>query len=297
MMYVVRQGCVLSPLLFIIYMDRITQAANSDPETLNELLFADDQALFSPDKDTLQEHINELNRQCENYGMRINIKKTEAMTISRNGANTDFDIEGNALVRATEFKYLGSIFTNDGRIDREIEVRCQKANSISYQLAPLLKHESIPMSTKAKLINSIFLPTLTYQCQTWPLTQGLKRKLVTCEMKCLRKAVNKTRLDKIRNEVIREQVGATSVLQHVENQQIKWFGHVMRMPIDQPAYRAYNTRCPGKRPRGRPRRRWSDSVAETLKGHGKSLTEASQLAVQRRLHLPATPDGTSGRKK
>ncbi|GFR65799.1 cyclin-dependent kinase 9 [Elysia marginata] len=180
------------------------------------------------------------------------------------------------------FKYLGSFFTKDGRIDREIEVRCQKANSISYQFAPLLKNESIPIATKAKLVNSIFLTTLTYQCQTWPLTQVLKNKLVTCEMRCLRKAVNKTRRDKIRNETIRAQVGATPVLQHVENQQIKWFGHLMRMPTDQPAHWAYNSRYSGKRPRGRPRRRWSDSVADILKGHNKSLCETSHLAVERR---------------
>ncbi|GFR96820.1 hypothetical protein ElyMa_006308400 [Elysia marginata] len=87
----------------------------------------------------------------------------------------------------------------------------------------------------------------------WPLTQGLKNKLVTCKMRLLRKAVNKRRRDKIRNEVIRAQVGATPVLQHVENQQFKWFGHLMRMPTDQPAHRAYNSRYSGKRPRGRPR--------------------------------------------
>ncbi|GFS15323.1 RNA-directed DNA polymerase from mobile element jockey [Elysia marginata] len=182
-------------------MDRIAQAANPDQECLNELLFADDQALFSPDKDTLQEHINQLNRQCEAHGMRINIKKTEAIIISRNKTTTAFNIEGNALLNATEFKYLSSIFTKYGRIDREIEVRCQKANSISYQLAPLLKHESIPIATKARLINSIFLTTLTYQCQTWPLTQGLKNKLVTCEMRCLRKAVELIRQDGIKSEM------------------------------------------------------------------------------------------------
>ncbi|GFS13078.1 hypothetical protein ElyMa_006713200, partial [Elysia marginata] len=41
------------------------------------------------------------------------------------------------------------------------------------------------------------------------------------------------------------------------------------MPTDQPAHQTYNSRYSGKRPRGRLRRRWSDSVADTLKGHNK----------------------------
>ena len=63
---------------------------------------------------------------------------------------------------------------------------------------PSTKTPQHSTSTKAKLINAIFLPTLTYQCQTWSLTKDLERKLVTCEMKCLRKAANKTRRDQIR---------------------------------------------------------------------------------------------------
>ena len=173
----------------------------------------------------------------------------------------------------------------------------RKQNAVSYQLAPLLKHPSIPMSTKAKLINSIFLPTLTYQCQTWTLTKTLEQKITTCEMKCLRRAVNKTRRDKIRNEVIRDLVGATPALQHIEQQRIKWFGHLIRMLTNQPALRAYTSRYSGWKTRGRPRRRWSDSVADTLREHGMSLHQASRFAADRRLYLPATPTGTSGRKK
>ena len=48
----------------------------------------------------------------------------------------------------------------------EIETKVQKVNNVSYQLSPLLTHASIPMETKTKLINSIFIPTLTYQSQT-----------------------------------------------------------------------------------------------------------------------------------
>ena len=79
----VRQGCVLSPLLFIIYMDRITKEANLEPEALNELLFADDQSLAYESEGRLQEHTSSLNSTCEEYDMKISVNKTETMRVSR----------------------------------------------------------------------------------------------------------------------------------------------------------------------------------------------------------------------
>ncbi|XP_076059484.1 uncharacterized protein LOC143036121 [Oratosquilla oratoria] len=201
-------------------MDKITKEANHNPEDLNEMLFADDQSLVHEKEDQLQEHTDSLNTQCKKLDMKISISKTETMKVSRTPSNLKISIDGTPLKQVSEFKYLGSIFTEDGRLNREIETRVQKANSVSYQLAPLLKHPNIPIETKAKLINSIFIPTLTYQCQTWTLTKSLERKITTCEMRCLRRAVNKTRRDMIRNTTIREMVGTTPVLHYIQRQTI-----------------------------------------------------------------------------
>ena len=66
----VRQGCNLPPLLFVIYMDQITKEANPDPEALNEIMFADDQAMMNNDKTQLQQHIDQLKESCETYSMK-----------------------------------------------------------------------------------------------------------------------------------------------------------------------------------------------------------------------------------
>ena len=218
----VRQGCILSPLLFITFMDRITREANPDKSRINELLFADDQSLIHPDAGRLQQHTNRLNQSCKNHNMRISIPKTEVMKISKTPSPLEITIDNNELKQVQEFKYLGSIFTQDGRMDREIETRTQKANAVTYQLSPLLTHPQIAMETKQQLINSIFIPTLCYQAQTWTLNTSQQRKINTCEMRCLRKTLNITRRDRIRNDIVREQVGTTPCLKFIEKQRIKW---------------------------------------------------------------------------
>ena len=90
----VRQGCVLSPLLF---MDRITKEANLEPEVLNELLFADDQSLAHESEEHLQEHTSSLNSTCEEYDMKISINKTETMKVSRTPATLNININNTNL--------------------------------------------------------------------------------------------------------------------------------------------------------------------------------------------------------
>ena len=84
--------------------------------------------------------------------MKISINKTETMTVSRTPGTLNIKINDTNLKQVKEFKYVGSIFTEDGRMNREIENRIQKANNLIYQLAPLLRHSDIPMETKSKTI-------------------------------------------------------------------------------------------------------------------------------------------------
>jgi len=153
--------------------------------------------------------------------MKINIDKTEVMTIAREERNTNIFIDNHQLNQVKDFTYLGSTISADGRISNEIQQRCNKANQIIGQMSPILKCKQVTMSTQKALYNTIFLPTLCYRCQTWTLTSNEKRKLITTDMKYLCRILGVTIRDQIKNEDIRIKVATTPVLDFIKKQQSK----------------------------------------------------------------------------
>ena len=86
----VRQGCILSPFLFLLVIDYIMKRAVKDRSLgvewsggnrLADLDFADDIALLSCTHTGLQEMTNELGKYGEKVGLRISCEKTKGMII------------------------------------------------------------------------------------------------------------------------------------------------------------------------------------------------------------------------
>lgn len=79
----VRQGCILSPLLFNIYSEQIFQESISNVRRgiyisgmfVNNIRYADDTALIADSMSGLQDLLNRLTTCSEKYGLKINIKK------------------------------------------------------------------------------------------------------------------------------------------------------------------------------------------------------------------------------
>ncbi|KAI3374936.1 hypothetical protein L3Q82_021463 [Scortum barcoo] len=84
-----RQGCPLSPVLFIIFMDRISRRSQG-PEgvrfgnhRISSLLFADDVVLLASSGQDLQHVLERFAAECEAAGMRISTSKSEAMVLDQ----------------------------------------------------------------------------------------------------------------------------------------------------------------------------------------------------------------------
>src|ERR1700755_1834470 len=86
---IVRQGCCLSPLLFIIFMDKIIRQANIEGnievgEVIMKILaYADDLILLMDNIEDLQRGIDSLNVACEEFGMKISVDKTKVMYVGK----------------------------------------------------------------------------------------------------------------------------------------------------------------------------------------------------------------------
>ncbi|VVC34675.1 HMG-I/HMG-Y, DNA-binding, conserved site [Cinara cedri] len=70
------------------------------------------------------------------------------------------------------------------------------------------------------------------------------------------------------NKELIEETGMTSIKYYIRGQRIQWFGHIMRGSDDKIIKTVMSWKPTGKRPRGRPRKRWIDVVEEDLKRIG-----------------------------
>ena len=96
-------------------------------------------------------------------------------------------------------------------------------------------------------------------------------------MKFLRSCLQRTRRDRIRNEVIREELEIKKPLLDIISQaRLRWYGHVQRMDEERTAKTWLNRRVEGNRMRGRPRKRWEDQVRKEVEERGVEWDEVIQ---------------------
>ena len=142
--------------------------------------------------------------------------------------------------------------------------------------------KEISRDAKMLIYNSVYLPTLTYGAESWTLTKNQEEKLNMPEMKYLRRVAGKTRRDRVRNNIIREEVGQTAIQEHIKKKELRWFGHLNRLDENRIPRKVFEARTEGTRTRGRPRMEWEKYITDIAKEKGKSLPEVKKLSKNRK---------------
>lgn len=309
----VKQGCVLAPTLFSIFLSAMLEEAfqgmtdgvyiqsRQDADLFNathfkartkstlvlirELLFADDSALLAHSPQEMQRIINAFSDASKKFGLKINIKKTEVLYQPNSSITQEVDItvDGIKLNSVPEFTYLGSTVAKDGRIDAELQRRMAKASASFGRLRQRLwNNHHVSMKVKGKIYRAVVISTLLYGAESWTVYRRHVKKLHAFMMRHLRSILKITWKYKVTNKVILDRTGLPSMEDLLIRKNLRWTGHLMRMPTNRlPKHILFSQLPVGHRKRGRPRLRYKDTIKRNLKQRNIKIESWSTLSQQR----------------
>ncbi|VFQ58342.1 unnamed protein product [Cuscuta campestris] len=261
------QGSALSPFLFALVMDVLTQGVQDGVPWC--MLFADDIVLIDDTREGLNDKLELWRLALETKGFRISRNKTEYMECRFSGRDTESEVEvridSHLVPKVDRFRYLGSVIQVDGELDADVGHRVGVAWAKWRLASGVLCDPKISPRMKGKFYRSVVRPAMLYAAECWAVKKTHVCRVHAAEMRMLRWMCGKTRLDRISNEVIRRQVGMASVEDKLREARLRWFGHVRRRDADAPVRRCERiTVIGGSRGRGRPRKNWKEVIRQDL---------------------------------
>jgi hypothetical protein len=173
-----RQGCVLSPCLFSLFIadlpsflaDEGCQGVFLHDTWVRVLLYANDGALVACSTLDLQCMLDALRKYCQRWRMIVNVKKTEIVIFNRKNPNLTeyhFNYNNESIFIAEKFKYLGVMFHETRKYAISIEYRLSQAKRL---IAAWIRRCRIWLFKPDVVINQFMtciLPALEYGVALW----------------------------------------------------------------------------------------------------------------------------------
>ena len=232
----VRQGSPTSCYLFIIFVDVLILMLKSkcSPEPilgwLHCLMLMDDTVILATSREKMMEKLQLLDRYCIENGMRVNATKTKLMVINGTPLDKVPFVLSNFVVRAcSEYVYLGSIFTADGRTDSSLKAHLEAKNKeLNKLLIFFATNYDAPFAVKKKVLEACFTSCILYGCEAW---LNVPLKIVeTMYMKAV-KALLGVRITTPNNLCLIE-AGLRPLTGMVKNRQKKFFAKMVEERSD-----------------------------------------------------------------
>jgi hypothetical protein len=126
-----------------------------------------------------------------------------------------------------------------------------------------------------------------YGCETWSLTLREENRLRVFENRVLRRIFGPKRDEvtgewrKLHNEELHILFSSPNIIRQIKSKRMRLAGHVARIGEERNVHRVLMGKPEGKRPHGRPRRKWEDEIRMDLREIGWGGVDWIQLAQDR----------------
>ena len=291
-----KQGCVLATELFNLYLDtavrvllpvlrclgvkisykidgQLSECKNpTHSELVWILMYADDICLIANNPDNLRQAITAMDAAFLTYGLTVSTQKTKVLVVGKeaevHAANLQIPIRGAELEVVTEFQYLGSIFSADNTVHKEINNRIAKAGYgwHTLKVAKVWSNVKLSLNTKIQFFTCIVLSILLYGCETWSMSHSHVSRLRGFQVRCLAHicGVKRSALNHVTNESLLNRCQTVCFDKEIQYKRLRWLGHVGRMQDDRLPKRLLFSQVFGHRSVGRPRLMWNDIARSDL---------------------------------
>lgn len=171
----VRQGCLLSPLLFALYInalqDELPHGVLAGSTTIKTLMYADDIVITAATVGDLQRNINALQKFCTQWKLQVNLQKSKIMVFRRGGrlrVSESWTYQNVPVEVVNSYKYLGITLTSGLSFETHLRDRAAAAKmSIAVGYGSLFKLSNVPISVKYQVFQAATRSVLGYGAQVW----------------------------------------------------------------------------------------------------------------------------------
>ncbi|KAK3572536.1 hypothetical protein QTP86_034561, partial [Hemibagrus guttatus] len=178
------QGSALSPFLFAIVMDQLSEEVRQEsPWTM---MFADDIVICSESREQVEENLERWRFALERRGMKVSHSKTEYMCVNEREGSGTVRLQGEEVKKVQEFKYLGSTVQSNGECGKEVKKRVQAGWNGWRKVSGVLCDRKISARIKGKVYRTVVRPAMLYGLETVSLRKRQESELEVAELKMLR---------------------------------------------------------------------------------------------------------------